>query len=422
MGVRPWAGAGLVLVLTLSLPAPAGADGDQGWLLAAELPGAVPLGAPQNDWFGPGGMPAAALYWSLSPRFLVGGKLRAGGLSDGDPPGGGLMDPGNGGLLSLGAGVRLRPAPSPAARRGAGPWLELFASTALTGDLVRPTFEIGAGWGFPLGPVNIGPSVRYLPVLQRSNNLDGRDAKLALFGIEVSLLDRRPPRREAPPPPPPVAAPAPQPAGDRDHDGILDPDDKCPDQPEDIDGFADDDGCPDPDNDGDHILDVDDKCPLEPEVVNGIDDDDGCPDRGLFVVVEDRIVLEERILFDSGRARVKHGGKKVLAAINAFWRQHPEYVRVVIEGHADNRGSDRYNQWLSEERARRVKRAMEAAGADGSKIETVGYGETKPRVPNDSHAGREKNRRVEFVMIREHQELQAAPPAAGAPAGGGRTP
>ncbi len=65
---------------------------------------------------------------------------------------------------------------------------------------------------------------------------------------------------------------------DRDHDGVPDSIDKCPDVPEDKDGFQDKDGCPDPDNDGDSILDRDDKCPNEKEDFDDFEDDDGCPD------------------------------------------------------------------------------------------------------------------------------------------------
>ncbi len=65
---------------------------------------------------------------------------------------------------------------------------------------------------------------------------------------------------------------------DRDGDGILDEDDECPDQPEDVDTFQDENGCPDPDNDDDGILDTRDECPMIPETVNGVDDADGCPD------------------------------------------------------------------------------------------------------------------------------------------------
>jgi len=66
--------------------------------------------------------------------------------------------------------------------------------------------------------------------------------------------------------------------GDRDGDGLKDDVDKCPDDPEDFDGFEDEDGCPDPDNDRDGIPDVDDKCPNIPEDKDGYQDEDGCPE------------------------------------------------------------------------------------------------------------------------------------------------
>jgi len=65
---------------------------------------------------------------------------------------------------------------------------------------------------------------------------------------------------------------------DRDHDGVIDILDRCPDEPEDKDGFQDDDGCPDEDNDNDGIPDAVDKCPNQPEDFDGFQDDDGCPD------------------------------------------------------------------------------------------------------------------------------------------------
>ena len=66
--------------------------------------------------------------------------------------------------------------------------------------------------------------------------------------------------------------------GDRDGDGLKDDIDKCPDDPEDLDDFEDEDGCPDPDNDRDGIIDDEDKCPLIPEDHDGFQDEDGCPD------------------------------------------------------------------------------------------------------------------------------------------------
>ncbi|MCX6150994.1 MAG: OmpA family protein [Ignavibacteriales bacterium] len=65
---------------------------------------------------------------------------------------------------------------------------------------------------------------------------------------------------------------------DNDNDGIKDRVDQCPNRQEDFDGFMDEDGCPDVDNDGDGILDFNDQCPNEPEDFDGFQDTDGCPD------------------------------------------------------------------------------------------------------------------------------------------------
>ncbi len=68
------------------------------------------------------------------------------------------------------------------------------------------------------------------------------------------------------------------PSRDRDKDGIPDRIDKCPNEPEDRDGFEDSDGCPDYDNDLDGVFDMFDKCPNDPEDKDGFEDRDGCPD------------------------------------------------------------------------------------------------------------------------------------------------
>ncbi len=71
---------------------------------------------------------------------------------------------------------------------------------------------------------------------------------------------------------------APKISRDTDGDGILDEDDACPVDMEDMDGFVDDDGCPEPDNDGDGLADEEDQCPDETEDQDGFEDEDGCPD------------------------------------------------------------------------------------------------------------------------------------------------
>lgn len=375
--------------------------------MSLEAPGAVPLSQPQSDRFGPGGLPSAAVYRSLGNKLLAGGRVRGGVLASGDPPeGANMVDPGVGGLLGFELGLRLRPLGGDGPARATGLWIDLFAGGGLTGSDLEPMADLGVGYSFRAGGLDIGPLARYVFVRGGDGDLDDRSAHLALVGIEITLFDGRP----APPPPPPivVAKPRPKPEPepvDSDGDGVMDPDDSCPETPEDKDGVKDDDGCPE-DNDGDGIADADDACPMEAEVVNGIDDEDGCPDKGLIVLKQDRIILEETVLFDSKRARVKRRARPVLRAIVTLWKQHPEWQKMVIEGHADVRGPDDYNKWLSGERAKRVRTALVGVGFDPDKVEAVGVGEERPRDNRDTEEAHQRNRRVEFVIIKTREETR----------------
>jgi outer membrane protein OmpA-like peptidoglycan-associated protein len=274
--------------------------------------------------------------------------------------------------------------------------------------------EVGAGWGFGLGRIVLGPALRYHHIVQPGTGSDGSDAKIVLLGIEAAWSGRielpDPPAPSLPPEPPP-----PPPPKDSDGDGIMDPDDRCPSEPEDKDGFEDEDGCPDNDNDRDGIADADDKCPLEAEVINGVDDTDGCPDEGIITMVDDRVVLEEEVLFKTDRARVSTRGRQALAAVVRLWQQHPEWERLDVEGHADERGPDAYNQWLSEERAARVRKALIELGLDAAKVTTKGFGKTRPRREGRDEESLRLNRRVELVVVRKRPQTETAPAAA--PAG-----
>ena len=121
---------------------------------------------------------------------------------------------------------------------------------------------------------------------------------------------------------------------DRDGDGIPDATDKCPDRPEDKDGFEDADGCPDIDNDGDHILDIADKCPNTPETYNGFEDEDGCPD----TVPPDVDGIKgtiEGLLYADGETAVRDSAKPALKKIVKVMTDHPS-IKVVLIGHTDN--------------------------------------------------------------------------------------
>jgi outer membrane protein OmpA-like peptidoglycan-associated protein len=372
-------------------------------VVTADVSLAMPVGAPLADRFGLGAMPALSAAVPIEPWVLLGLRLRGGVLSNGPAPSDPtLKDPGIGGLGALLLTARLRIPAKEGEALATGPWLDVGAGPGLTGSLVRAVGEAGLGWDFPMWGFALGPTARYLHVLQPSDALDSTDAKILLFGIEIALRDVHPQPPPAEPPPPPLAsASASTPPQDRDGDGIADDVDKCPDDPEDKDGFEDEDGCPDPDNDQDGIADAKDACPNDPETVNGFQDEDGCPDEGPVVVKKDRILLKEHVLFDTNRARVKAEGFPALNAVLQLWRQHPEWDHLIVDGHADRHGPDKYNVWLSRERAERVRSKLVEMGIPGAKLTLRAFGRRQPRVPEETAEADRENRRVEFVIVKK---------------------
>ncbi|MBV9948860.1 MAG: OmpA family protein, partial [Myxococcales bacterium] len=183
---------------------------------------------------------------------------------------------------------------------------------------------------------------------------------------------------------------------DNDADGIPDSSDKCPDEPEDLDGFQDDDGCPDRDNDGDGIADVDDFCPDTPGVRGG--DRPGCPKKtSLLVVTEKEIRITQQIQFEFNKATIRPGlSDRILDEVASVLNDNPK-ISLEVQGHTDNVGNDAYNMKLSQGRAESVRAYLLERGVAPSRLVARGYGMRQPLVPNDSPSNRELNRRVQFI-------------------------
>jgi outer membrane protein OmpA-like peptidoglycan-associated protein len=189
---------------------------------------------------------------------------------------------------------------------------------------------------------------------------------------------------------------------DTDGDGLVDPKDGCPKAPEDADGFEDADGCPELDNDRDGIADTADGCPSEPEVINGVKDDDGCPDKGKVKVQVDgdRILILEKVYFATSKDVILPRSFPLLKQVAAVLRANPQVELVRIEGHTDDQGNDAKNLDLSRRRAANVRAFLVKEGIAAERLESEGYGETKPVDTNKTAKGRENNRRVEFTILR----------------------
>lgn len=254
--------------------------------------------------------------------------------------------------------------------------------------------------------------------------------------------------------------------GDQDKDGLLDSVDKCPTAPEDLDSFQDQDGCPDPDNDGDKILDTADECPNSAEDLDGFQDENGCPDPdndGDGIADKDdacpddygiakfkgcpppdadndgvpdevdncphepgpkeyagckiqqqakltgtQIELLTQVHFATGSARILDSSKAILDDLASILSNHPEILRVRIEGHTDSRGAASYNRQLSQRRSESVRTQLEQRGIAPQRMVAVGYGEDRPIASNDTQEGRAHNRRVAFEI---EQRSNVAPAA-----------
>lgn len=108
------------------------------------------------------------------------------------------------------------------------------------------------------------------------------------------------------------------------------------------------------------------------------------------------VALSSGILFDVGKDQLKPQAKEALA--KAAQTLKSSETTIVVEGHTDSTGSDAVNQPLSERRANRVKEYLISQGVPAAKLTAVGYGSSRPAVPNDTEANRTLNRRVQLVL------------------------
>jgi outer membrane protein OmpA-like peptidoglycan-associated protein len=123
-------------------------------------------------------------------------------------------------------------------------------------------------------------------------------------------------------------------------------------------------------------------------------------------VQRERIQVNETIHFEYNSAKIRGESDSLLAEIAQVINDHPELVKIRIEGHTDNIGSAGFNQDLSQRRAQSVRDHLVAKGSvDPNRLTTAGYGFDQPIASNDTDEGRSQNRRVEFDIVERNDEL-----------------
>lgn len=113
-------------------------------------------------------------------------------------------------------------------------------------------------------------------------------------------------------------------------------------------------------------------------------------DRGMVMTLGD-------VLFETGKAELMPGAMNMIVRLAQFMKQYPE-KKLQIEGHTDSTGSASFNLRLSEDRANAVRNVLLAESVSSIRIETIGYGMSRPVATNDTVEGRQRNRRVEIVI------------------------
>lgn len=185
---------------------------------------------------------------------------------------------------------------------------------------------------------------------------------------------------------------------DSDGDGVADGIDQCASTP--TGAKVDASGCP-VDGDGDGVPDGIDQCPNTPRDARV--DKNGCPievNEKETQLLDTGMIRLNNINFETAKWDIRPESFAVLDEVGGILSQWPQ-LQIEIGGHTDARGTDKYNQELSEKRAQAVMQYLTSkfSALNPSQYSARGYGEIKPVADNKSDTGRALNRRVEFKVL-----------------------
>jgi OOP family OmpA-OmpF porin len=117
---------------------------------------------------------------------------------------------------------------------------------------------------------------------------------------------------------------------------------------------------------------------------------------------DNKIEFKEKIQFEQNKAVIKPESFSLLHDIAEVIKKNPQVKKISIEGHASAEGDAKLNKKLSDDRAKSVMdHLVKKESVEASRLTAKGWGEDKPIADNNTPEGREKNRRVEFLVVEQ---------------------
>jgi OOP family OmpA-OmpF porin len=139
------------------------------------------------------------------------------------------------------------------------------------------------------------------------------------------------------------------------------------------------------------------------------------PPPAVVEITDDKLVIHEKIQFDYNKARIRPGSDDLLAEVAQVINEATRIKKLRVEGHASAEGGHDHNVDLSRRRAKAVLDHLVKRGkVDAARLESEGYGPDRPIADNETEAGREANRRVEFTIVEQaYQQTKTTTTASG---------
>lgn len=125
------------------------------------------------------------------------------------------------------------------------------------------------------------------------------------------------------------------------------------------------------------------------------------PGPARVVLTESNIAILEKVQFEVGKATLLPESHALLDEVATMLKENPQVELISVEGHTDSTGSPELNRRLSQQRAESVAKYLAKKGVKASRMQPKGFGPDRPIADNETEAGREANRRVEFNILKQ---------------------